>query len=61
MHGMTQCLRFSAGRGTLSGMTRLSIAEELESAADNMTQKENAKVEAQLAIARAMMRAGRPL
>ncbi|WP_352692241.1 hypothetical protein [Mesorhizobium sp. M0663] len=28
--------------------------------ADNMTQKENAKVEAQLAIARAMMRAGRP-
>ncbi|MER9970531.1 hypothetical protein [Mesorhizobium sp. M0060] len=29
-------------------------------AADNMTQKENAKVEAQLAIARAMMRAGRP-
>ncbi|TIP22654.1 MAG: hypothetical protein E5X67_36355 [Mesorhizobium sp.] len=30
-------------------------------AADNMTQKENAKVEAQLAIARAMIRAGRPL
>ncbi|WP_287331890.1 hypothetical protein [Mesorhizobium sp.] len=29
--------------------------------ADNMTQKENAKVEAQLAIARAMSRAGRPL
>ncbi|MER9279599.1 hypothetical protein [Mesorhizobium sp. M0522] len=28
-------------------------------AADNMTQKENAKVEAQLAIARAMIRAGR--
>lgn len=26
----------------------------------HMTQKENAKVEAQLAIARAMMRAGRP-
>jgi hypothetical protein len=30
-------------------------------AADNMTQKENAKVEAQLAIVRAMIRAGRPL
>jgi hypothetical protein len=30
-------------------------------AADNMTQKGNAKVEAQLAIARAMMRAGRAL
>ncbi|RWX66747.1 hypothetical protein [Mesorhizobium sp. M2A.F.Ca.ET.039.01.1.1] len=29
-------------------------------AADNMTQKENAKVEAELAIARAMIRAGRP-
>ncbi|MER9233967.1 hypothetical protein NKI56_18005 [Mesorhizobium sp. M0622] len=28
-------------------------------AADNMTQKENAKVEAQLALARAMMRAGK--
>ncbi|MGX9574355.1 hypothetical protein [Mesorhizobium sp. f-mel] len=28
-------------------------------AADNMTQKENAKVEAELAIARAMIRAGR--
>lgn len=27
--------------------------------ADNMTQKENAKVEAELAIARAMIRAGR--
>ncbi|MDX8492507.1 hypothetical protein RFN29_13050 [Mesorhizobium sp. VK22B] len=30
-------------------------------AADNMTQKENARVEADLAIARAMMRAGRAL
>ncbi|MER8684741.1 hypothetical protein [Mesorhizobium sp. M1405] len=29
-------------------------------AADNMMQKENAKVEAQLVIARAMMRFGRP-
>ena len=29
-------------------------------AADNMTQKENARTETQLAIARAMMRAGRP-
>ncbi|TIR19437.1 MAG: hypothetical protein E5X33_20120 [Mesorhizobium sp.] len=28
-------------------------------AADNMTQKENAKVEAELAIARAMIRAGK--
>ncbi|RWB87437.1 hypothetical protein [Mesorhizobium sp.] len=30
-------------------------------AADNMTQKENAKVEAELAIARAMLRAGKAL
>jgi hypothetical protein len=30
-------------------------------AADNMTQKENARIETQLAIARAMMRAGKPL
>ncbi|RWO77156.1 hypothetical protein [Mesorhizobium sp.] len=30
-------------------------------AADNMTQKENAKTEVQLAIARAMIRAGKPL
>ncbi|MBZ9662921.1 hypothetical protein LB523_28115 [Mesorhizobium sp. ESP-6-4] len=30
-------------------------------AADNLTQKENAKVEAELAIARAMIRAGRQL
>ncbi|PBC21249.1 MULTISPECIES: hypothetical protein [unclassified Mesorhizobium] len=30
-------------------------------AADNMTQKENAKTEAQLAIARAMIRAGKLL
>ncbi|CDX45323.1 conserved hypothetical protein [Mesorhizobium sp. SOD10] len=29
-------------------------------AADNMAQKENAKVEAELALARAMIRAGRP-
>ncbi len=29
-------------------------------AADNMTQKDNARMETQLAIARAMMRAGRP-
>ncbi|RWM19666.1 MAG: hypothetical protein EOR72_00240 [Mesorhizobium sp.] len=29
-------------------------------AADNVTQKENAKVEAELAIERAMIRAGRP-
>jgi hypothetical protein len=30
-------------------------------AADNMTQKENARTETQLAIARAMIRAGKPL
>jgi hypothetical protein len=30
-------------------------------AADSMTQKENAKTEAELAIARAMVRAGKPL
>jgi hypothetical protein len=30
-------------------------------AADNITQKENAKTEAELAIARAMVRAGKPL
>ena len=30
-------------------------------AADNMTQKENARIETELAIARAMMRAGKPL
>ena len=30
-------------------------------AADNMTQKENARVETELAIARAMLRAGRTL
>ncbi|CDX22457.1 conserved hypothetical protein [Mesorhizobium sp. ORS 3324] len=30
-------------------------------AAGNMTQKENAKIEAELAIARAMLRAGRAL
>ncbi|BAB53704.1 hypothetical protein [Mesorhizobium japonicum] len=30
-------------------------------AADNMTQRENARTETQLVIARAMMRAGKPL
>lgn len=35
------------------GLRRLIVA-------DNMTQKENAKVETELAIARAMIRAGRP-
>ncbi|MER8405330.1 hypothetical protein NKH16_11340 [Mesorhizobium sp. M1307] len=45
-----------------AGWTRGEIMRSLKRliAADNMTQKENAKVEAQLAIARAMMRAGRP-
>ncbi|MER8536049.1 hypothetical protein [Mesorhizobium sp. M0701] len=45
-----------------AGWTRGEIMRSLRRlvAADNMTQKENAKVEAQLAIARAMMRAGRP-
>jgi hypothetical protein len=44
-----------------AGWTRGEIMRSLRRlvAADNMTQKENAKVEAQLAIARAMMRAGR--
>ncbi|TIX46551.1 MAG: hypothetical protein E5V36_00825 [Mesorhizobium sp.] len=44
-----------------SGWTRGEIMRSLKRliAADNMTQKENAKVEAQLAIARAMLRAGR--
>jgi hypothetical protein len=44
-----------------AGWTRGEIMRSLRRlvAADNMTQKENAKVEAQLAIARAMMRAGK--
>jgi hypothetical protein len=46
-----------------AGWTRGEIMRSLRRlvAADNMTQNENAKVEAQLAIARAMIRAGRPL
>lgn len=46
-----------------AGWTRGEVIRSLRRliAADNMTQKENAKVEADLAIARAMMRAGRPL
>ncbi|MER8374471.1 hypothetical protein [Mesorhizobium sp. M0488] len=45
-----------------AGWTRGEIMRSLRLliAADNMTQMENAKVEAQLAIARAMIRAGRP-
>lgn len=45
-----------------AGWTRGEIMRSLKRliAADNMTQKENAKVEAQLAIARAMMGFGRP-
>ncbi|RWQ35395.1 MAG: hypothetical protein EOS20_19045 [Mesorhizobium sp.] len=45
------------------GWTRGEIMRSLRRliAADNMTQKENAKVEAQIAIALAMMRAGRPI
>lgn len=42
-------------RGEIKSVLRRLIA------ADNMTQKENAKVEAQLAIARAMIRAGKTL
>ena len=43
------------------GWTRGEVMRSLRLlvAADNMTQKENAKVVAQVAIARAMMRAGR--
>lgn len=46
-----------------AGWTRGEIVRSLRRliAADNMTQKENAKVEARLAIARAMIRAGWPL
>ncbi|WP_185928382.1 MULTISPECIES: hypothetical protein [unclassified Mesorhizobium] len=45
-----------------AGWTRGEIMRSLRRliAADNMTQNENAKVEAQIALARAMMRAGRP-
>ncbi|MBZ9884813.1 hypothetical protein LB535_20915 [Mesorhizobium sp. CA10] len=48
---------FEAGwaRGEIMRSLRRLIA------ADNMTQKENAKVEAELAIARAMLRAGKAL
>lgn len=44
-----------------AGWARGEIVRSLRRliAADNMAQNENAKVEAQLAIARAMMRAGR--
>lgn len=44
------------------GWTRGEIMRSLRRliAADNMTRKENAKVEAQIAIARAMMGEGRP-
>lgn len=43
------------------GWTRGETLQALKRliAADNMTQKENARTETQLAIARAMMRAGR--
>ncbi|WP_287115571.1 hypothetical protein [Mesorhizobium sp.] len=46
-----------------AGWTRGEVMRSLRRliAADNMTQKENAKVEMQLAIARAMMRAGKAL
>ncbi|ESZ28738.1 MULTISPECIES: hypothetical protein [unclassified Mesorhizobium] len=46
-----------------AGWTRGEILRALKRliAADNMTQKENARTETQLAIARAMMRAGKPL
>ncbi|TPJ60809.1 MULTISPECIES: hypothetical protein [unclassified Mesorhizobium] len=45
------------------GWTRGEIMQSLRRliAADNMTQKENAKTEAQLAIARAMIRAGKSI
>ena len=44
-----------------AGWTRGEILRSLRRliAADNMTQKENARTEAQLAIVRAMIRAGR--
>ncbi|TGQ20036.1 MAG: hypothetical protein E5V67_09285 [Mesorhizobium sp.] len=44
-----------------AGWTRGEVMRSLRRliAADNMTQKKNAKVEAELAIARAMIRAGK--
>lgn len=46
-----------------AGWTRGEVMRSLRRliAADNMTQKENARVEAELAIARAMLRAGKTL
>ncbi|MER9125437.1 hypothetical protein NKH81_20480 [Mesorhizobium sp. M0959] len=46
-----------------AGWTRAETMQSLRRliAADNMTQKENAKVEAQLSIARAIIHAGRRL
>ncbi|CDX34632.1 conserved hypothetical protein [Mesorhizobium plurifarium] len=46
-----------------AGWTRVEVVRSLRRliAADNMTQKENAKVEAELVIARAMLRAGKAL
>ncbi|MCV3210023.1 hypothetical protein OHD62_19465 [Mesorhizobium sp. YC-39] len=46
-----------------AGWTRGEIMRSLRRlvAADNVTQKQNAKVEAELAIARAMLRAGKSL
>ena len=46
---------------TEAGWTRREVMRSLRRliAADNMTQKENAKTEAELAIARAMLRAGK--
>lgn len=46
-----------------AGWTRGEVLRSLKRliAADNMTQKENARTETQLAIARAMLRAGKPL
>lgn len=45
------------------GWNRGEILQSLRRliAADNMTQKENARTETQLAITRAMIRAGKPL
>ncbi|RWM38827.1 hypothetical protein [Mesorhizobium sp.] len=46
-----------------AGWTRGEVIRSLRRliAADNVTQKENARVEAELAIARAMLRAGKAL
>jgi len=46
-----------------AGWSRGEVLRSLKRliAADNMTQKENARTETQLAIARAMMRAGKSL